>query len=135
MRPTSSADMKTKPSAEERKPMGWFTKSLKRVGRCVSVIQTRNSPRSASSSGRRSSLGRCRDMEEATGYLDAQPALAGAGRSLLIRRNSGHALPQDQGVDVVRSLVGLDRFQVHHVAHDRVVVCDAVATQNVAGQP
>src|SRR5580698_1262488 len=59
MRPTSSAERKTKPSAEDTKPTGWLTKSLNRVGRCVSVIQTRKRPRRASSSGRRSSLGRC----------------------------------------------------------------------------
>src|SRR5246127_2116975 len=57
MRPTSSAERKTKPSAEVTNPIGWFTNSLKRVGRCVSVIHTRKSPRRASSSGRRSSLG------------------------------------------------------------------------------
>ena len=43
-----------KSSADDTNPKGLFMKSLKCVGRWVSVIQTRKSPRNASSSGRRS---------------------------------------------------------------------------------
>src|SRR5215470_10590069 len=32
---------------------------------------------------------------------------------------AGEAAPQDQGVDLVRALIGVDRLQVQHVADDR----------------
>ena len=51
--------------------------------------------------------------------VDREAAIAAA------RRNDG-------GVDVVRAFVGDHRFQVHHVAHDGVVVGDAVGAQDVA---
>jgi hypothetical protein len=44
------------------------------------------------------------------------------------RVNPRNALPDDQRVDVVRPLVGLHRFQVHHVAHERVFIRDAVGS-------
>src|SRR5579885_2289421 len=47
--------------------------------------------------------------------------------STLERLDSGHALPDDQGVNVVGPLIGLHRFQVHQVAHDGVVVGHPVA--------
>ena len=46
-------DSITKPSAAETKPNGWPSGSEKRVGRCVSVINTSITPRSASISHRR----------------------------------------------------------------------------------
>src|ERR1700740_2506953 len=49
-----------------------------------------------------------------------------------VRRNSRNALADDQAMNVVRALVGVDRFEVVHVAHDAVVVNDAVGSQNVA---
>src|SRR5262245_55436372 len=51
----------------------------------------------------------------------------------LKRARSGDIFPDDQRVNIVRALVSLHRFQVHHVAHYRVVVSNAVAAQDVAG--
>src|SRR3970040_2428962 len=48
--------------------------------------------------------------------------------------DAGDVRPDDEGMDVVRALVGLHRFQVHHVAHDGIVVGDAVGAQDVARQ-
>src|SRR5260370_10313135 len=52
-RATSRAERKTKPSAEETKPNGRLTRSLRCVGRCVRVIQIKKMARSASISGLR----------------------------------------------------------------------------------
>src|SRR5216684_7405131 len=41
--------------------------------------------------------------------------------------------PQDQGMDVVSALIGVDRLEVHHVADHVVLVRDAVAAMHVAG--
>ena len=49
--------------------------------------------------------------------------------------NPGDGRPDDQRMDVVGTLVGLDRFQIHHVAHDGVVVGDAVGAEDVAREP
>jgi hypothetical protein len=46
--------------------------------------------------------------------------------------DAGYALADDEGVDVVGAFVGLYRFEVHHVAHDGVVVGDAVGAEDVA---
>src|SRR5215470_12463240 len=51
----------------------------------------------------------------------------------LERARSRDVLADDQRVDVVGTLVRLYRFQIHHVAHDRIVVGDSVAAQDVAG--
>ena len=51
----------------------------------------------------------------------------------LIGRDAGDALADDEGVHVVRALVGLDGLQIQHVAHDRIVIGDAVGSENVAG--
>ena len=56
-------------------------------------------------------------------------------RSFSICRDSGEVLAENQSVNVMRSLVRFDRFQIHHVAHDRVVLCDAVGAQDVARHP
>src|SRR5687767_12190853 len=40
--------------------------------------------------------------------------------------------PQDQGVDVVRALVGVHHLEVHHVADDAELIRDAVAAEHVA---
>src|SRR5581483_1150293 len=50
----------------------------------------------------------------------------------LKRRDTRDFLPQDEGVDVVRTLVGEDRLQIAHVAHHRVLEGDPVAAENVA---
>ena len=34
-------------------------------------------------------------------------------------------------MDIVGALVGVHHFQVHHVAHDRVFIRDAVAAEHV----
>jgi len=44
-----------------------------------------------------------------------------------------HALPNDQRVDVVGTLIGFDRLQVGHVAEDGVLVGYAVGAEDVAG--
>jgi hypothetical protein len=49
----------------------------------------------------------------------------------LERVNAGHAVPNDQGMDVVRTLVGLYRFEVHHMAHDGILVRYSVSAQNI----
>ena len=41
-------------------------------------------------------------------------------------------LAEDQGVNVVRALVRLHGFEIHHVAHDRVVLRDTVGAEDVA---
>ena len=38
---------------------------------------------------------------------------------------------QDEGVDVVRALVSVDSFKVHHVPDDVVLIMDAVAAEHV----
>src|SRR4051812_13054688 len=43
--------------------------------------------------------------------------------------------PEDQRVDVVGSLVGVDGLQVLGVAHDVVFLLDAIAAVHVAGEP
>src|SRR5689334_176215 len=47
--------------------------------------------------------------------------------------NAGLGATQYQGVDVVGAFIGVDRFQVHHVADHVVLVGDAVAAVHVAG--
>src|ERR1700690_2773603 len=47
--------------------------------------------------------------------------------------NSGYALPDDQGVNVVCTFIGFYRLQVGHVAEDRVFIRDAVCAKDVAG--
>ena len=46
--------------------------------------------------------------------------------------DSGDGPAEDEGVDVVGTFVGIDRFQVHDVADDVVFVRDAVASEHVA---
>ena len=36
-------------------------------------------------------------------------------------------------MDVVRTLIGVDGFQIHHMADDVIFIGDAVAAQHVAG--
>src|SRR5918997_3727145 len=45
---------------------------------------------------------------------------------------AGYGLAHDQGVYVVRALVGVDPFEVGHVLHHAVVEQDAVAPERVA---
>ena len=47
-------------------------------------------------------------------------------RNLHERGNAGDALADDQLVNVVRALVGVHALEIVHVAHDAVVVHDAV---------
>src|SRR5713226_10674986 len=47
--------------------------------------------------------------------------------------NAGDLLTDHQTMDVVRAFVGVHRFQVVHVAHDAVIVHDAVGPQDFAG--
>jgi hypothetical protein len=49
-----------------------------------------------------------------------------------ISRISRDVLAEDERVDVVRSFVGFYRFQIHHVAHDGVVLSDAVGAEDIA---
>ena len=57
--------------------------------------------------------------------------LASGGEGL----DAGLGAAQDQGVDVVGALVGVDRLEVHDVADDVVLVGDAVAAVHVARHP
>ena len=47
--------------------------------------------------------------------------------------DAGYALTQDEGMHVVRTLIGLYGFQIHHVPHDWIIVRDAVGAENVPG--
>src|ERR1700736_878001 len=47
--------------------------------------------------------------------------------------DAGDALADYELVDVVGAFIGEDAFEVVHVAHDRVIVDDAVGAKNVAG--
>lgn len=46
--------------------------------------------------------------------------------------DAGDAAADDEGVDVLGAFVGFDGFEVHHVAHDGVVVGNAIAAEDVA---
>src|SRR5204862_1614884 len=50
------------------------------------------------------------------------------------RLDSGLGAAEDQRMDVVRALVGVDRFQIHHMADHMEFVMDAVAAMHVAGE-
>src|SRR3954451_506187 len=50
---------------------------------------------------------------------------------LSVSWNPGHPLPDNERVDVVCALIGLNRLQIAHVAHDRVFVRYPVRTQQV----
>src|SRR4029077_2847731 len=45
--------------------------------------------------------------------------------------NPRNAFADDQAMDVMRALVSVDRFEIVHVAHNAVIVDDAVGPQNV----
>src|SRR3712207_6932805 len=57
--------------------------------------------------------------------------LRGAGREGAV---AGYGLANDQGVHVVRALVGVDALYICHVLHHAVVEEDAVAPEDVAGE-
>src|SRR5215831_12500034 len=48
------------------------------------------------------------------------------------RRDAGDALADHQLVNVVGAFVGVDAFEIVHVAHDAVIVDDDVGAENVA---
>src|SRR5581483_6752708 len=48
------------------------------------------------------------------------------------RLDPGLRAAEDESVDVVRALVGVDDLEVEHVAHDAELVGDAVAPEHVA---
>src|SRR5260370_15874047 len=49
------------------------------------------------------------------------------------RVGAGDVRAYDERVDIVSTLIGLDRFQVHHVAHYGVVIGDSIGPEDVAG--
>src|SRR5437899_112330 len=51
------------------------------------------------------------------------------------RIQPGDVAPEDEGVHVVRALVGTDRLEVQHVADDRILVHDPVGAEDVAREP
>src|SRR4051812_46872816 len=59
---------------------------------------------------------------------------AKVGCVLLVRVDPGDVRANDQCMDIVRALVRLHRFQVHHVPHDRVIVHNAIRAQHIARQ-
>src|SRR5687768_4963698 len=58
-------------------------------------------------------------------YMDAE-------FTLIERAQPGDFAADDEGIDVMRALVGDDRFEVAQVAHYVVVLQDAVATEDLA---
>ena len=54
--------------------------------------------------------------------------IASAGEGL----KAGDGAAKDQRMDVMRALIGVHRFQIHHVAHDVIFLGDAVAAMHVA---
>ena len=56
-----------------------------------------------------------------------------AGALSLESRNPGDRAADDQRMDVVRALIGVDRLEVRGVAHDLEFGADAVAAMHVAG--
>src|SRR5579862_9380781 len=67
------------------------------------------------------------------GLIDRQASEAGALAAE--GGDAGLGAPEDQGVDVVGALVGVDGFEVHDMADDVEFVVDAVAAMHVARQP
>ena len=51
---------------------------------------------------------------------------------MLESRYPSDVLADDQGMDVVGTLVGFDRLQVGHVSEDRILVGDAVGAEDVS---
>src|ERR1035437_9741058 len=49
------------------------------------------------------------------------------------RRDTCDAVTNDKRVNIIGAFVGLDRFEIHHVAHYWVVVSDAIGSEDVAG--
>src|SRR5690606_32162323 len=45
--------------------------------------------------------------------------------------NPGELTPENQPVDIVRALVGIDAFEIHHMMDDAVLAGDAVASQHI----
>ena len=62
-----------------------------------------------------------------------QQMLSSLARRSEERLNSGLRAPENERVHVVCALVGVYRFEVHHVTHDMEFVADAVAAVHVAG--
>src|ERR1017187_8368818 len=67
-------------------------------------------------------------------WLDGQLRAAVPTCFELERVNPRDALTDDQRVYVVCSLIGLHRLQVHHVAHDGIVIGHAICAEDVARQ-
>src|SRR5262245_39958688 len=44
----------------------------------------------------------------------------------------GLCAAEDEGMDVMRALIGVDRLEIHHVPDHRIFVDDAVAAMHVA---
>ena len=55
-------------------------------------------------------------------------------RSLAVRLHAGHPFADDQGVDVIGSLVRFYRFEVAHVPHNRILIHDAVGPEQIAAE-
>src|SRR5260221_11409343 len=70
----------------------------------------------------------------AAGSASSRTATAAARctAALIEGLDTGDGASQDQGVDVVRALVGVDDLEVDHVADDAEFVRDAVAAEHVA---
>src|ERR1700693_5598540 len=59
------------------------------------------------------------------------PLLRNIKSSSEVRGNTGNALADDQAMNVVRALVGVHRFEIVHVAHDAVIVDDAIGAPKI----
>jgi len=69
------------------------------------------------------------------------PAVGRAGHAALaalaplpVSLHAGHPFADDQGVDVIGSLVRFYRFEVTHVPHNWILVHDAVGPQQIAAK-
>src|SRR5438874_353776 len=51
-----------------------------------------------------------------------------------VRRVAGHILADDQRMDFVGALVGVDALEIDHVAEDRVLEADAVGAEDAASR-
>src|SRR5579872_3071288 len=71
-----------------------------------------------------------KDLACSTGTTAKSKTLASPA---LERVQPGHRRANDQGVNIVRALVGLHRLQIGHVAEDGVLIGNAVGAQDVAG--
>src|SRR6267143_5104603 len=75
----------------------------------------------------------CRSGADLEKLVQTGAACATTKEQLYEGGDAGYALADDELVDVVRAFVGGDAFEIVHVAHDGVIVDEAVGAENIAG--